>query len=239
MSDLIIALDADDTLWHTEPLFVRAQERFRAILARYPGAAPTDADLYARESRNIRYFGYGSKGFVLSLIETAVELTNGEIVGRDIQEIVDLAKEILDTPLELLEGATEVVEALAPTHRLLLITKGDALEQEGKVARSGLAEHFTAVEVVGEKDEAAYRRVFARHRFDVSRVLMVGNSLRSDVLPVVRLGGMAAHVPYPTTWLHEVVAAEEAAEHPYFELASLRDLPALVARLDAEAASPR
>jgi putative hydrolase of the HAD superfamily len=236
LSDLVIALDADDTLWHNEPLFTRAQERFRAILARYPGVVPTDADLYARESRNIRYFGYGSKGFALSLIETAIEVTDGEIVGRDVQAIVDIAKEILDSPLELLDGAAEVVAMLARSYRLLLVTKGDALEQESKGARSGLAECFTAVEIVGEKDEATYQRVFARHNLDVARVLMVGNSLRSDVLPVIRLGGLAAHVPYPTTWLHEVVPPEEAAEHRYFELDSLRDLPSLVARIASETA---
>lgn len=233
LSDLVIALDADDTLWHNEPKFIRAQARFREILARYPGAELTEADLYARESRNMRYFGYGTKGFALSLIETAIEVTDGAIAGRDIQAIVDLAKEMLDAPLELLADAPEVVETLARSHRLLLITKGDALEQEAKVARSGLAARFTAVEIVSEKDEATYRRLFARHDIDVGNVLMVGNSLRSDVLPVVKLGGLAAHVPYPMTWLHEVVSPDEAAGHRYFELEGLRDLPALVARLDS------
>jgi putative hydrolase of the HAD superfamily len=234
-ADLVVALDADDTLWHNEPLFQRAQQRFGEILASYPTKSWTTDDLYEREKHNLQFFGYGSKGFALSLIETAIQLTEGEIVGRDVQAIIDLAKEILQTPVRLLDGVGEVIPRLAARHRLMLVTKGDLLEQEAKIARSGLASHFSFVEIVSEKDSDTYRRLFARYGLDPRRVVMVGNSLRSDVLPIVALGGHAVHIPYETTWAHEVVGAAEVAGRAYHELASIAELPDFVARLAARA----
>lgn len=219
----VIAFDGDDTLWHNEQLFSMTQERFRALLAH--AAAPGDIDrrLLDVERANLTMYGYGIKGFVLSMIETAVQLTEGRIAGRDIQTLVDFGKAMLDHPVDLLDGAVHALDTLAARHRLFLVTKGDLFDQESKIARSGLADRFAAVEIVSEKDSATYRRLLDRHGVDPARFLMVGNSIRSDILPVLAVGGHAVHVPYHVTWAHEV--AEPPAEG-YRRIDSLRDLPA-------------
>lgn len=224
-----IAFDGDDTLWHNESLFSMTQERFRAVLTAHAGGmAPADLDrrLLEAETRNLRYFGYGIKGFVLSMIETAVEVTEGSIPARDIRDLIDFGKAMLEHPVELLDGVAEVVGRLAAERPLLLITKGDLFDQESKVARSGLADHFRAVEVVSEKDPATYARVLARHGIAPARFLMVGNSVRSDILPVLALGAQAVHIPYHLTWAHEEA---EAPAEGYRRLDSLHGLPALLA----------
>lgn len=224
-----IAFDGDDTLWHNESLFSMTQERFRAVLTAHAGGtAPADLDrrLLEAETRNLRYFGYGIKGFVLSMIETAVEVTEGGIPARDIRDLIDFGKAMLEHPVELLDGVAEVVGRLAAERPLLLITKGDLFDQESKVARSGLADHFRAVEVVSEKDPATYARVLARHGIAPARFLMVGNSVRSDILPVLALGAQAVHIPYHLTWAHEEAAAPAEG---YRRLDSLHGLPALLA----------
>lgn len=220
-----IAFDGDDTLWHNESLFSMTQERFRALLAHAADPETIDRRLLEAERANLRVYGYGIKGFVLSMIETAVDLTDGRIAGRDIQTLIDFGKAMLEHPVDLLDGVAEVTAALAPTHRLLLITKGDLFDQESKIARSGLAERFAAVEIVSEKDPETYRRVLDRHGVDPARFVMVGNSVRSDILPVLAIGGHAVHVPYHLTWAHE--EAEPPAEN-YRRIESLRDLPALL-----------
>jgi putative hydrolase of the HAD superfamily len=229
----VIALDGDDTLWHSETVFVDAQARFRDLLAPYVadvGTAELDARLLEVERRNLPIFGYGVKGFLLSLVETAIEITDGSVRGADIQAVLDLGKAMMDHPVELLDGVEEVVDELAGEHRLMVITKGDLIHQETKVARSGLAERMWAIEIVAEKDEATYRRVLDRHRIDPASFLMVGNSVRSDVLPVVALGGHAAHVPYDVTWELEQADSDLAALGVPV-LQSLRQLPDLVSQL--------
>lgn len=223
-----IAFDGDDTLWHNESLFSMTQERFRALITAHSGgmeAADLDRRLLEAEIRNLRYFGYGIKGFVLSMIETAVEVTEGRIPARDLRELIDFGKAMLEHPVELLDGVAEVVAALAAERPLLLITKGDLFDQESKVARSGLADHFRAVEVVSEKDPATYARVLARHGIGPERFLMVGNSVRSDILPVLALGARAVHIPYHVTWAHEVA---DTPPDGYRRLDSLRGLPGLL-----------
>lgn len=225
----VVALDGDDTLWHSEQLFVDTQEQFRRLLEPYVADAPGDLDarLLEVERRNLPVFGYGVKGFTLALVETAVEITGGAVRGHDIQAILDLGKALMDHPVELLDGVEETVERLTGRYRLMVITKGDLLHQETKLARSGLADRFWAVEIVSEKDVSTYRRILDRHRIDPGRFLMVGNSLRSDVLPVLQVGGRAAHVPYHVTWELEQV---DPADHPEVPvLASLRELPGLLA----------
>lgn len=222
-----IAFDGDDTLWHNESLFSMTQDRFRALLAGHAAdPAAIDRRLLEAERANLRFYGYGIKGFVLSMIETAVDLTDGRIGGREIQSLVDFGKAMLEHPVELLDGVAEVIGTLASSHRLLLITKGDLFDQESKIARSGLAERFHAVEIVSEKDPQTYRRVLRRHGVDPARFVMIGNSVRSDVLPALEIGGHAVHVPYHLTWAHE--EAEPPAEN-YRRIDSVRDLPPLLA----------
>ena len=227
----MIAFDADDTLWHTEQLYVDVQTQFKALLDNYIDTAALMDALYAVEMRNLNYFGYGVKGFLLSMIETAIELTDGRVAGRDIQQLIDLGKQMLQADVALLEQAELAVQTLAQTHPLMIITKGDLFDQEAKVARSGLGAHFRHVEIVTAKTPGAYATVLKRHDLLIDRFLMVGNSLKSDVLPVVELGGQAVHVPYALTWAHEVV--EDADPSRYHQIDHLGQLPALVARLEA------
>lgn len=227
----VIAFDADDTLWHHETLYSVTQERFRELLLPYLPGEEIDARLHATEIRNLKLFGYGVKGFVLSMIETAIEVSEGQVATADIQAILDAGKAMLAHPTELLEGVPEAIESLAERYRLMVITKGDLFDQESKIARSGLAGRFWRIEIVSEKDEAVYRRILATHGIAPVEFLMVGNSLKSDVLPVVRLGGRAVHVPYHTTWVHERLDAAEASPDGYWTLENLRQLPELLERM--------
>jgi putative hydrolase of the HAD superfamily len=230
----VIGLDADDTLWHNETLYSHTQEQFRQLLAPYHSSAWIDERLYTTEMRNLATYGYGIKGFTLSMIETAIELTEGRIGGREIARIIELARAMMAAPVELLPGVAETLPALAARYRLLLITKGDLFDQESKVARSGLGAHFERVEIVSDKTEASYRQVLARHGIAPERFVMVGNSLRSDVVPVIAIGARAVYIPYHLTWAHEAVAPP-VGERRYIELASIRELPAALAALEAGA----
>jgi putative hydrolase of the HAD superfamily len=227
----VVGVDGDDTLWHSERIFSVTHDRMRALLSRYIAPSVMDERLLATERRNLRYFGYGVKGFVLSMVETAIEVSGGRVTAAEVADILDAGKAMLDHPVELLDGAREALEALAGHRRLVLVTKGDLFDQESKLARSGLGELFERVEVVAEKDERAYRRVLAAMAVGPPAFAMVGNSIRSDVLPVLGLGGRAVHVPYPITW-----ALEEADPGPaagrYEVLEDLRALPDALARLD-------
>ena len=224
----LVALDADDTLWHNEPLFTSVREQFCELLGRYrPDGVPGDR-LDAVEMRNLRHFGYGVKGFVLSMIETAIDMTGGRLEAADVQTIIGWGRDMLDSPVELLEGVSEAVEELAGAFRLILLTKGDLLHQETKLARSGLGRHFTGIEIVSEKNAGTYRSVMARYRVTPARFAMVGNSLRSDILPVLEAGGQAVYVPYEMTWAHERVAPERLATLQFHEIPHIRELPALL-----------
>lgn len=229
--ELVIGFDADDTLWHNESIFERSHERYRALLARHHDAATVDRTLFATEMRNLDLYGYGVKGFTLSAIETAIHLTAGKISAAEIQELIDLGREMLAHPVELLDGAAEILATLAPRHRLLVITKGDLRDQERKLAKSDLAGHFRHVEIVSEKDQPTYAHIFRRHAIAPERFLMVGNSIKSDILPVLALGGAGAHVPYHLLWAHERAEEPPRAEGRFFQIASLRELPTVVASL--------
>jgi putative hydrolase of the HAD superfamily len=230
----LIAFDGDDTLWHNERSYKAAKDRFRRLLAD-TGVVLTEEqteELVNRtEVRNIRYYGYGVSSFVLSLIETAIEATGGRIRSADLRELIDLAKHMLTEEVELLEGAREAVDTLAPRYPLIVITKGDLLHQTSKADRSGLRDRFRAIEVVSAKTLPVYLAILERHHVDPARFLMVGNSIRSDVVPVVELGGWAVHVPAQLSWSHEDGDVPEAARRRCFDLASLRALPALVESL--------
>ena len=227
----IVALDADDTLWHNEPLFTSTRERFCALLERYRPAGVTDDYLHEVEMRNLQHFGYGVKGFLLSMIETAIELTDGRLHGADVRTIIGWGRDMLSSPVTLLDGVREAVEALAESFPLVLVTKGDLLHQETKLAGSGLGQHFTGIEIVSDKNPHVYRTVMKRYSVPPDRFVMVGNSLRSDVLPVLEAGGHAVYVPYETTWIHEHVDAPQLAGRRYHQISHIRELPGLLRTL--------
>lgn len=225
----VIGLDADDTLWHNESIFERVHERYRALLSHYHDADTVDRTLLATETRNLELYGYGVKGFTLSAIETAIELTAGKISADEISTLLELGREMLDHPVELLPGVADTISLLAKSHRLLLITKGDLRDQQRKLRKSGLASHFEQIEIVSEKDTATYSGILRRHAVSPDEFLMVGNSLKSDILPVLELGASAAHVPYHLLWTLERIDRLPDALGRFFELKSFRDLPPLLA----------
>ena len=228
----VIALDGDDTLWHSEHLFVDTQDRFRDLVRPHVDLddAALDARLLEVERRNLPVFGYGVKAFTLSLVEMAIEVTDGRIPGADLQAVLDLGKVLIDHPVELLDGVRDAVDELTDTYRVMVITKGDLLHQETKLAASGLGELFVAVEIVSEKDASTYERVFARHGTGAAQAVMAGNSMKSDILPALEAGCWSALIPYPLVWSHE--AAEAPVGHArYAELANIGELPGWVESL--------
>lgn len=227
----VIGLDADDTLWHSETLYAQAQNRLVELLAPYLDGDEVLQALFETEMGNLAYFGYGIKSFALSMIETAIRVSNGQVGTSELQRIVDLAKEMLQAPVQLLDHVQDAIPKLAASYPLMLITKGDLLDQETKLARSGLASCFRTVEIVTEKTLDVYQELLTSHGIEPQRFLMVGNSLRSDILPVVRLGARAVHIPYHVTWAHEVVTVEAGEEDGYVELDHIGLLPELVRRL--------
>lgn len=225
MAITTVGLDADDTLWHNETLFRLTHERFCSLLGDVADAQVLEARLAEVEARNLRLYGYGVKGFTLSMIETAMELTGGEAPARVVREILAAGREMLTEPVEPLPGVEETLARLSERYRLVLVTKGDLLHQEQKLAASGLGDLFAAVEIVSEKDASTYSRVFERHGTGPKQAAMCGNSMRSDILPALEAGAFAAHVPYPLTWAHEL-AEPPQGDARFVELASIRDLPA-------------
>ena len=226
-----IGFDADDTLWHNENIFDRAQQRYRALLAKYHPAAEVDRALFATEMRNLPLYGYGVRSFTLSAVETAIDLTKGAISAQEIREIMNVCREMLAHPVEMLPGVVETVTRLAADYRLIVITKGDLHHQERKVSESGLAAHFHAIEIVSEKDDATYARVLQRHGVSPAEFAMVGNSVKSDILPVLHLGGAGVHIPYQITWAHEHVE-ESPTAHPRFrQLERIGGLASVLATL--------
>jgi putative hydrolase of the HAD superfamily len=227
-----IAFDADDTLWHNEKYYQAGRARFKQILSRYGVDHLAEQRIYDIEIGNLPYYGYGVMSFVLSMIETAIDLTNGEISGTDIGELITLSKDMIGHEVELFEGVVPVVADLAKTHSLMLITKGEALHQQSKVSRSHLEGYFDQVEIVSKKTPETYAALLARHHIQPSRFLMVGNSMRSDVLPVVELGGWAVHVPSELSWSFEDLDPPEEFQGHFYEIEKLLQLPELVAQLE-------
>lgn len=220
-----IAFDADDTLWVNEPIFTKTRLQYEAILSSYFEIDESlELKLYEVEKRNLALFGYGIKGFMLSMIESAIELTEAKISGADIQRIIDLGKEMLTHPVEILPGIKETVEELKSDYQLLIITKGDLWDQETKIARSGLADLFDHIEIVSEKTPAAYQAILDRYQIEPSTFLMIGNSLKSDILPVCEIGGNAIHIPFHDTWVHEKMDTHHIGEFTFMALDSIKEL---------------
>lgn len=219
-----IGFDADDTLWHNETIFRLTHDRFVALLADHADRPTLEARLAETETRNLRLYGYGVKGFTLSMIETAMELTEGQAPASVVREILAAGREMLAHPVETLPGVDEALATLSESYRLVLVTKGDLLDQERKLAASGLGDLFAAVEIVSEKDRGTYQCVFSRHGTGAEEALMAGNSMRSDVLPALEAGAWAVHIPYSITWAHEIAEAPEANDR-YGVLGSIGELP--------------
>ncbi|GGF26946.1 HAD family hydrolase [Hymenobacter cavernae] len=220
----LIAFDADDTLWPNQPHFDYAEAQLAALLAHYADSDTLGKRFYEVWQQNMHLFGYGAKSFMLSMIETVIQLTDGTVTGTEIQQILDYGKRLLDFPIELLPGVEEVLAELKQRGvPLMLLTKGDLFDQESKLARSGLGDYFDHVEIVSEKNEATYQRILTRYQVLPADFVMVGNSLKSDILPVAKLGARAVHVPYHATWVHEEVPAEKLAGVRFERAESLRE----------------
>ena len=236
----LIGFDGDDTLWHSEGYYRDASTQFTAILGRYVDVsdAHVQASMLATERRNLKLFGYGAKGMTLSMVETAIAITEGRISAADIHQLVEVGKTVLQHPVELLPGVREAVAAVAEQYDVVLITKGDLFHQEKKVAQSGMADLFRRIEIVSEKDAATYSRVLAEFALEPAQFAMVGNSLHSDIEPVIRLGGWGVHMPYHVTWEHEMENGLGEADAPrMLTVDGPAAIPAAIAQLAVRAAS--
>lgn len=224
----VIAFDADDTLWVNEPYFRETEERFADLLEDFVPRHSIMAELYKTEMANLPLYGYGIKGFMLSMTETAMRITMGKIDPIIVEKVLDLGKEMLNKPVELLDGVEEVLKALHGKYRLVVATKGDLLDQQRKLTKSGLDHYFHHIEIMSDKQEKDYQKLIRHLDCKAEEFLMLGNSLKSDVLPVLNIGGHAVHIPYHTTWVHESI--DHTIEHPnFYEMESLAEvLPKLI-----------
>jgi putative hydrolase of the HAD superfamily len=228
-----IAFDADDTLWDNESYYTRAKEYFVRQLSPYGELEALTSRLDQIEIGNVEIYGYGIKSFVLSMIETAIEVSAGQIRGADLQPVLDIAREMLRAEVQFYEQVVETLQALSGRYPLMMITKGDLFEQELKIIRSGLRPYFKYVEIVGNKTEASYQHILQRYSLQPDGFLMVGNSMRSDILPVLKLGGMAVYIPQANTWSHENTAETPSGQNSFFTLEYIWQLPELLLKLDS------
>ncbi|MDQ6877796.1 MAG: HAD family hydrolase [Candidatus Dormibacteraeota bacterium] len=237
MSLKVLAFDGDDTLWHNESRFHLTQAALRDLLRRHVPDADVDAHLFEMEMRNLGLYGYGVKAFTLSMLETAIKLTEGRIPAADLQVILDWGKRMLTEPTELLDCVQETLLDLSARYSLLLITKGDLFDQESKLARSGLADLFSGVEILSDKTVDSYGSLLKRRAIKPEEFVMVGNSLRSDIAPVVAIGARAVHIPYHVTWNHEHLPDESLPRSGWYRLGGIGELHALLETFDHETSS--
>ena len=220
----VIGFDADDTLWVNETYFRDAEEAFGKLLSKYETLNKIDQELFKMEMKNLPLYGYGVKGFVLSMIEMALELSNNKVSNQVINDILKIGKDMINKPVELLEGVEEVLKALSQKYRLILATKGDLLDQERKLEKSGLLDYFHHIEVLSDKKEDNYSKLLNHLDIRPSEFLMIGNSLKSDVLPLINIKAHAIHIPFHTTWLHEEVHEDETNGLQYKTVGSLLEI---------------
>ncbi len=230
----ILAFDADDTLWQNEIHYKKAEEKLAQLLVEHHPVKFIVQELFKTETRNIAAYGYGIKSFTLSMIETAIALTQGKVTTEEICEIIGFGREMIEADVQLIPNVRDTIQKLSASHTLMVITKGDLLDQERKVTKSGLGDCFDHVEVVSEKTSKTYSALLEKYQIASKRFLMVGNSLRSDVLPVAAIGETAVYIPNGTTWAHENVSDEEARKNNYYELEDIGQLPALIESLFKE-----
>ena len=220
----VIGFDADDTLWVNETYYREAEESFAKILEAYETPNKINQELFKKEMQDLHLYGYGIKSFVLSMVESAIEISNNSLPNNAIQDIINIGKKMINKPVELLDGVEEVLKYLSLKYRLIMATKGDLLDQERKLEKSGLTNYFHHIEVLSDKKEANYSRLLIHLDINPSEFLMIGNSLKSDVLPLVNIKAKAIHVPFHTTWEHEKVNEEETNGKNYKTVGGLRDI---------------
>lgn len=199
----VIGFDADDTLWVNEPYFQEVEKQFCLILKPYQAEAETSKELFRTEMQNLEIYGYGAKGFILAMIETAIRVTEGKITSNEISQIIAIGKTLLNMPIQLLDGIEDVLQKLKGKYQLILATKGDLLDQERKLQKSGLTGYFHHIEIMSDKHENNYKKLLSHLDIQPHEFLMVGNSVKSDILPVIKIGARAIHVPFEVTWQHE------------------------------------
>jgi len=224
----VIAFDADDTLWTNETYFREAEETFAVLLSKYETKTKIDQELFKTEIKNLAIYGYGIKGFVLSMIECALVVSNYKLPQETIGKILDIGKDMLEKPIELLDGVEEVLQGLQGKYRLIVATKGDLLDQERKLEKSNLLQYFHHVEVMSDKKEKDYLKLVKHLDIAPSQFLMIGNSLKSDVLPLLNINASAIHVPFHTTWVHEEIPEEDQQKLDYITLVNIKELIALI-----------
>ena len=220
----VIGFDADDTLWVNETYFRDAELEFAKLLGAYETANKIDQELFKKEMDNLELYGYGVKGFVLSMVEMALEISNYNVSNKTLEAILNIGKDMINKPVELLDGVEEVLKKLSKNYRLILATKGDLLDQERKLEKSGLIDYFHHIEVLSDKKDANYSKLLNHLDIKPSEFLMIGNSLKSDILPLVNIKAHAIHVPFHTTWAHEEVSEKESNGKAYKTVSSLRDI---------------
>ncbi|MCL7754216.1 HAD family hydrolase [Polaribacter sp. Z022] len=224
----VIAFDADDTLWVNETYFRNAEYEFAKLLSKYETENKIDQELFKTEIKNLQHYGYGVKGFVLSMVECALELSNYQVSQKTIEAILDIGKRMLEEPIELLNGVEEVLKSLQGKYKLIVATKGDLLDQERKLEKSNLLKYFHHIEVMSDKKEKDYLKLIKHLDIQPSELLMIGNSLKSDVLPLVEIGATAIHVPFHTTWAHEEVHENEKSDVAYKTVSNIKDVILLI-----------
>lgn len=224
----VIGFDADDTLWVNETYFREAELEFGKLMQQYETINQIDQELFKVEIENLSIYGYGVKGFILSMLETAIKLSNNQVSNKTMHAIIDIGKSMLNKPVELLDGVKETLETLSKTHRLIMATKGDLLDQERKLEKSGLLKYFHHIEVMSDKKPSDYKKLLSHLDIKPEEFLMIGNSLKSDILPLVKIGANAIHIPFHTTWQHEVVCQSEIQNMEYNTVKNLTDITKLI-----------
>jgi putative hydrolase of the HAD superfamily len=220
----VIGFDADDTLWVNEPYFRETEIKFCELLTNGMSLEEVTKELFAVEIGNIPLYGYGTKAFILSMLETGIKITNGNLSPNKVKAILELGKEQINKPVELINGVEEVLKSLFGNYRLIVATKGDLLDQERKLKKSGLLKYFHHIEVMSDKKKSDYEKLIRHLDINAEEFLMVGNSLKSDILPVLQLGGKAVHVPFYTTWEHEMVSEDEIKNSDFHKIEKIEEL---------------
>lgn len=220
----VIAFDADDTLWVNETYFREAEHQFAKLLSGYETENKIDQELFKTEIKNLPIYGYGIKGFMLSMVECALELSNHSINPKLLNDILNIGKEMLEKPIDLLDGVEDALKSLHGNYKLIVATKGDLLDQERKLEKSGLMHYFHHIEVMSDKKEKEYKKLIAHLDIESNELLMIGNSLKSDILPLINIGAAAIHIPFHTTWAHEEVEENEKNSTSYKTINNLKEL---------------
>ena len=220
----VIAFDADDTLWVNETYFRDAEHQFAKLFTAFETENKIEQELFKTEIRNLGLYGYGVKGFMLSMVECALDISNNNLHPKLLNDVLNIGKEMLEKPIELLEGVEVVLKSLQGKCKLIVATKGDLLDQERKLEKSGLMQYFHHVEVMSDKKESDYKKLLSHLDIEANELLMIGNSLKSDVLPLVKIGASAIHVPFHTTWAHEEVSTKEQSTTAYKTVKNITEI---------------